>query len=45
MLDTQENTMRFMMPGSPVVGISDPVEHLTQFVIPVERWSDGTESL
>ena len=33
------------LPGSPVVGISDPVEHLTQFVIPVERWSDGTESL
>jgi hypothetical protein len=31
------------LPGSPVVGISDPVEHLTQFVIPVERWSDGTE--
>jgi len=30
-------------PGSPVVGISDPVEHLTQFVIPVQRWSDGTE--
>ena len=31
------------LPGSPVVGMSDPVEHLTQFVIPVERWSDGTE--
>ena len=31
------------LPGSPVVGISDPVEHLTQFVIPVKRWSDGTE--
>ncbi len=31
------------LPGSPVVGLSDPVEHLTQFVIPVERWSDGTE--
>ena len=29
--------------GSPVVGISDTVEHLTQFVIPVLRWSDGTE--
>ncbi len=30
-------------PGSPVVGLSDPtVEHLTQFVIPVQRWSDGT---
>jgi len=23
--------------------MSDPVEHLTQFVIPVQRWSDGTE--
>jgi hypothetical protein len=31
------------LPGSPVIGISDPVEHLTQFVIPVQRWSDGTE--
>jgi hypothetical protein len=30
-------------PGSPVMGMSDPVEHLTQFVIPVQRWSDGTE--
>ena len=31
------------LPGSPVVGLSDPaVEHLTQFVIPVQRWSDGT---
>jgi hypothetical protein len=32
------------LPGSPVVGMSDPVEHLTQFVIPVQRWSDGTEN-
>jgi hypothetical protein len=31
------------LPGSPVVGVNDPVEHLTQFVIPVQRWSDGTE--
>jgi hypothetical protein len=31
------------LPGSPVMGMSDPVEHLTQFVIPVQRWSDGTE--
>jgi hypothetical protein len=31
------------LPGSPVVGMSDPVEQLTQFVIPVQRWSDGTE--
>ena len=31
-------------PGSPVVGMSDPVEHLTQFVIPAQHWSDGTEA-
>jgi hypothetical protein len=31
------------LPGSPVVAMSDPVEHLTQFVVPVQRWSDGTE--
>jgi hypothetical protein len=31
------------LPGSPVVAMSDPVEHLTQFVVPVLRWSDGTE--
>src|SRR5712671_5546803 len=32
------------LPSSPVVGLSDPVEHLTSFVIPVQRWSDGTEN-
>ncbi len=31
------------LPGSPVIAVSDPVEHLTQFVIPVRRWADGTE--
>ena len=31
------------LPGSPVFAVSDPVEHLTQFVVAVERWSDGTE--
>jgi len=31
------------LPGSPVVAMSDPAEHLTQFVIPVQHWSDGTE--
>ena len=30
-------------PGSPVIGVHDPVEHLTQFVVVVQRWSDGTE--
>jgi len=32
------------LPGSPVVGMNDPVEHLTQFVVAVQRWSDGTET-
>ena len=32
------------LPGSPVLGIADPAEHLTQFVIPTQRWSDGTEA-
>ncbi len=31
------------LPGSPVVAVSDPAEHLTQFVVEVQRWSDGTE--
>ena len=30
------------LPGSPVIGIADPIFHLTQFVIAVERYSDGT---
>ena len=29
--------------GSPIIAVADPVEHLTQFVIPMQRWSDGTE--
>jgi hypothetical protein len=29
--------------GSPVIAIADPAQHLTQFVIPTQRWSDGTE--
>lgn len=30
-------------PGSPVIAVADPLEHLTQFVITTQRWSDGTE--
>ena len=33
------------LPGSPVIAVADPLEHLTQFVIPVQHWSDGTEVL
>lgn len=32
------------LPGSPVVAVADALEHLTQFVIPVQQWSDGTEA-
>jgi hypothetical protein len=31
------------LPGSPVAAVADPVEQLTQFVVVVQRWSDGTE--
>jgi hypothetical protein len=31
------------LPGSPVIAVADPMEHLTQFVIPTQKWSDGTE--
>src|SRR5215471_9441992 len=30
------------LPGSPIVAMRDDHEHLTEFVIPVPRWSDGT---
>ncbi len=31
------------LPGSPIIAVADPKQHLTQFVIPTQRWSDGTE--
>ena len=33
------------LPGSPVIGIADSSEHLTQFVIQTQRWADGTDDL
>lgn len=33
------------LPGSPVVGLRDDQEHLTEFVIPVQQWSDGTDAV
>ncbi len=32
------------LPGSPVLAMSDAREHLTEFVVVVRRWSDGTEN-
>ena len=31
------------LPGSPILAMSDDHEHLTEFVVAVRRWSDGTE--
>ena len=31
--------------GSPVIAVEDPQEQLTQFVIPVQQWSDGSAVL
>ncbi len=31
------------LPGSPVFASNDTREHLTEFVVAVQRWSDGTE--
>jgi hypothetical protein len=41
--DTDPAAWGANLPGSPVIGIADPAEHLTQFVIQTQRWSDGTE--
>jgi hypothetical protein len=32
------------LPGSPILAMSDTQEHLTEFAIGVQRWSDGTEA-
>ncbi len=32
------------LPGSPILAFSDTREHVTTFVIAVQRWSDGTEA-
>jgi hypothetical protein len=31
------------LPGSPIFAVADPLQHLTQFVIATQRWSDGTK--
>src|SRR5215469_11432292 len=32
------------LPGSPILAMNDTSEHLTEFVVAVQRWSDGTEN-
>jgi hypothetical protein len=40
---TDPGTWGANLPGSPIVAVSDTREHVTTFVIAVQRWSDGTE--
>ena len=42
--DTDPAVWGANLPGSPVIAVTDPQEHLTQFVIPVQRWANGTEA-
>src|SRR5215472_11744439 len=30
------------LPGSPILALPDPWQHLTTFLVPVPQWSDGT---
>jgi len=41
--DTDPAIWAANMPGSPIIAVADATEHLTQFVVVVQRWSDGTE--
>jgi hypothetical protein len=41
--DTDPAVWGANLPGSPVIAVADPSEHLTQFVITAQHWSGGTE--
>ena len=40
--DTDPATWGANQPSSPILAVADPTEHLTQFVIPVQHYADGT---
>lgn len=41
---TDPGTWGANLPDSPVLAMSDTREHLTEFAVAVQRWSDGTEA-
>lgn len=41
--DTEPSIWGANLPGSPIFALKDPQQQLTQFVIPAQHWSDGTE--
>lgn len=40
--DTDPKSWGAGLPESPILGFRHPEEHLTTFVVPVTKWSDGT---
>lgn len=42
--ETQPESWGAGLPGSPVLGVNNPDEHLTVFLVPLGRWSDGSEA-
>jgi hypothetical protein len=41
--ETNPATWGAGLPCSPIFASDDTLEHLTTFIVPVQRWSDGTE--
>ena len=43
--ETESKAWGADLPGSPIIALQNPEEHLTVFLVPVGRWSDGTAAL
>ena len=41
--DTDPASWGANAPGSPILAVADPLEHMTQFVVTTPLWSDGTK--
>jgi hypothetical protein len=42
--ETDAATWGADLPGSPILGVKDHEDHLTVFLIPLAKWSDGTDA-
>ena len=42
--DTAPEAWGAGLPGSPVIGFKDPLDRFTLFMVPVGKWSDGTDA-
>ncbi|HEY4247151.1 MAG TPA: hypothetical protein VGM64_09860 [Lacunisphaera sp.] len=41
-MSLEESAWGANLPGSPVIAVTDDLDHVTVFMVPVEKWSDGT---